>query len=176
MLLPQAAVPAVSPLTIQVTPILQQKKPKKQLVPKLDKKLLEQIKKNHPNLEESYVREVASVIQTVSKKHNIKPYKIAAIAMQESSYQLDATNCYKVKGKERCDYCMMQINDRTAKNFGFDKERLMTDLNYCVEAGAKVLKDFKRMYGKKELEWWTRYNSSDDEKRQIYKEKVERWL
>ena len=139
-------------------------------------KLLKQIKKNHPNLEDSYTRELASVIQTVSKKHNIKAEKIAAIAMQESSYKLDAINCYKVKNKGRCDYCMMQINDRTAKNFGFDKERLMTDLNYCVEAGVKVLKDFKRMYGKKEDKWWTRYNSSNPEKREIYEDKVERWL
>jgi membrane-bound lytic murein transglycosylase MltF len=137
---------------------------------------LEQIKKNQPSLEEAYTREIASVIHTVSKKYNIKAHKIAAIAMQESSYQLDAKNCYKIKGKERCDYCMMQINDRTADSFGFDKERLTTDLHYCVDAGAQVLRDFKRMYGNKELEWWTRYNSSDDEKRQLYKEKVERWL
>lgn len=142
----------------------------------LDKKLLRQIKKNHPNLKESYTRELASIIQEVSKKHNLKPNKIAAIAMQESAYQLDAENCYQVNGKKRCDYCMMQINDKTAKSFGFDKERLMTDINYCVEAGALVLKDFKRMYGKKELEWWTRYNSSDDDKRATYKERVERWL
>jgi hypothetical protein len=137
---------------------------------------LEQIKKNHPNLEASYTRELASTIHNVSKKYNLKAYKIAAIAMQESSYQLDAVNCYKIRGKESCDYCMMQINDRTAENFGFDKERLVSDLNYCLEAGAQVLKDFKRMYGKKEVEWWTRYNSSKDEKRELYKTKVERWL
>lgn len=139
-------------------------------------KLLKQIKKNHPSLDEEYSRQIASAITVVSKKHNIKADKIAAIAMQESTYQLDATNCYTINGKKRCDYCMMQINDRTAKNFGFDKKRLMTDIQYCVEAGALVLKDFKRMYGKKEAKWWTRYNSSNPEKREIYEDKVERWL
>jgi membrane-bound lytic murein transglycosylase MltF len=137
---------------------------------------MKQIKKNHPRLNEKIVRDVASAIEIVSKKHNLKPERLAAIAMQESTYQLNEVSCFWIKGVKRCDYCMMQINDRTADNFGFDKDRLLSDTQYCIEAGAKILKDFKRMYGKKEANWWTRYNSSKDHKRDEYKIKVERWL
>jgi hypothetical protein len=45
----------------------------------------------------------------------------------------------------------------------------MLDLEYSVKAGAIVLADFKRMYGEKEKDFWTRYNTSHPEKRQKYK-------
>jgi hypothetical protein len=71
---------------------------------------------------------------------------------------------------------MMQINDRTIKRFGFDQERLMTDLPYCVDAGAKVLSELKHRYGKREQDYWTRYNAVTPVKRDLYKTLVERWM
>lgn len=128
-------------------------------------------------MKENEVRELASLFEEVSKKHKLRPERLAAIARQESAYKLDAVNCYTAKGKKRCDYCMMQINDKTAENFGWDIELLTSDIKYCVEAGATVLKDFKKRYHKTEPDdFWTRYNSSHPEKREKYKRNVEKWL
>lgn len=173
LMLPQMANPTSSMIT--ELPLLQQHKPMPTL-PKASKQLLKQIQKNHPKLSKEFTDELASVIELVSKRHGIKAQKVAAIAMQESSYKLDEKVCYEVKGKITCDICMMQINDRTAKAFGFDQDRLRTDLEYCVEAGVLVLKDFKRMYASKEEQWWTRYNTSNSEKREIYLAKVSRYF
>lgn len=173
LMFPQMAIPMLKPLEIKPQPILP-----KVLYPnhKPSPSLLKQIQKNNPKIEKKRVRELASVIEIVSKRHGIKAQKVAAIAMQESSYKLDEKACYEIKGKVSCDICMMQINDRTAAAFGFDEARLRTDLEYCVEAGVLVLKDFKRMYGSKEDEWWTRYNASNPEKREIYLAKVSRYF
>ncbi len=96
--------------------------------------------------------------------------------MQESAYTLNAKNCYRINGKIHCDFCMMQINDRTIKRYGFDQHTLMTNTAYCVEAGATVLADMRRMYGKRDKEWWTRYNANDKEMRVIYRDLVNRWM
>lgn len=170
LMLPQMAIPRMP--TMEERSSLQQHKPMRKVNPKI----LKQIQKNHPTLKSEFANNLANAIEDASKKHGIKANKLVAIAMQESTYQLDAVGCYEIKGKIVCDYCMMQINERTVKAFGFDQERLLTDLNYCVEAGALVLKDFKRMYASKEDQWWTRYNSSNSEKREIYLAKVSRYF
>ena len=74
------------------------------------------------------------------------------------------------------DFGISQIYYKTARSFDFDLELLTTDLTYSIEAGAKVLVDFKKRYGRRELDWWTRFNASSPIKRQKYKELVERWL
>lgn len=75
------------------------------------------------------------------------------------------------------DFGFLQTHIKTIHNFDFDVIRMQHDLAYSIESGVIVLKDFQRMYGKKEPEnWWTRYNSSNDEAREIYRKKVERWM
>ena len=116
------------------------------------------------------------MIKDISERYQVSSRHVAAIAMQESGYTLDAKHCYKIRGKIRCDFCMMQINDRTIKNFGFDKERLMMSESYCLEAGAKVLADLKHRFGKREKYFWTRYNAVSKDKRKVYQQLVERFL
>lgn len=103
--------------------------------------------------------------------------------MQESSYKISAKNIRcgtsVVSGKEDCiivDFGIGQINHKTIKAFNFDKNKLLSDLEYSVEAAATVLADFKRVHGNKDSEFWTRYNSGDREKRQIYKNLVARYM
>lgn len=105
--------------------------------------------------------------------------------MQESSYRLNARGCHvgipddlpkKDPLKVCSDFGMSQIYYKTAKGFGFEIERLTTDLEYSVEAGAIVLADFKKRYEHKEIDYWTRYNASSRSKRNIYKQLVERYL
>lgn len=103
--------------------------------------------------------------------------------MQESAYKISAKNIRcgisMTTGEKDCvvvDYGIGQINYKTIKHFKFDQTKLLSNLEYSVEAAAIVLADFKRMYGHKETEYWTRYNSSTKSKRQIYKQLVARYM
>ena len=132
-----------------------------------------QIVKNNPKLDLNYAYKLSNVINKVALEMGINPKRYAAMLAQESMYKLDATNCWD----NVChDYGIAQINKKTIKAFNFDKKKLLTDLEYSVKAGAVVLADFKRMYGKKETDFWTRYNASCPEKRQKYKQLVTRYL
>lgn len=132
--------------------------------------IFEQVLKNHPGIDRKYARDIAKAIQKVAIEFGIKPQRLAAILAQESMYTLNAVN------KKSKDYGIAQINHKTIESFGFDKKRLLTDLEYSVKAGAIVLADFKRMYGHKEKDYWTRYNSSKPERRAEYKQLVARYL
>ncbi|NVM33962.1 MAG: transglycosylase SLT domain-containing protein [Candidatus Lokiarchaeota archaeon] len=75
------------------------------------------------------------------------------------------------------DFGMSQINYTTANRYDFDIEQLTTDLEYSIESGAIVLRDFQRGYKKREpIDWWTRYNSPTRSNRRIYEEHVKRWM
>ena len=123
------------------------------------------------------------MIVSKAKDHHISSTVLAAILMQESSYRIEAKNIRcgvsVVTGKEDCiviDFGIGQINHKTIKAFNFNKKKLLSDLEYSVNASATVLADFKRSHGKKEVEWWSRYNSGDPAKRQIYKTLVARYM
>lgn len=121
-----------------------------------------QIVKNRPKLSRSYVVALRAAILKSCLKHKIPCDIFTAILMQESRYKLDAFN------PDTKDHGIAQINEKTAIAFGFNIHKLHHNLEYSVEAGAVVLADFRRMYGKKEEDWWTRYNSSRPSQRQIY--------
>ncbi len=88
----------------------------------------------------------------------------------------DRIKKYK-KVRTTSDFGISQINYRTAFRLGLDLDRLTTDIEYSVEAGAIVLSDFKRRYGKREPNTWhSRYNASNKIKRKIYQELVARYL
>lgn len=129
-----------------------------------------QVQKNKPKLDAEYADRLAKALIKYAKKHNIKVELLTAILMQESGYKVKAIN-HKSK-----DYGIGQINKKTIKNFKFDQDRILSDVEYSVEAAAIVLADFKRMYGKREAQYWTRYNSSDKTKRQVYGKLVARYL
>jgi len=81
-----------------------------------------------------------------------------------------------IEDKVCADFGMSQIHYQTIKRYSIDFNRLTTDVKYSIEAGAKVLSDFKKRYGHKEKDWWTRYNANNNIKRDIYKQLVERFL
>lgn len=129
-----------------------------------------QILSNRPEIDKVKAKKIAHHISMVNIRYKIPKKIYTAILMQESRYTLDAVN------KKSDDYCMAQINIRTVKAFNFDKKRLLTDLRYCIEAGAIVLADFQKMYAHKENTWFTRYNSSNTKKRKIYFSKISQWM
>lgn len=155
--------------------------PSQQVSPEVQK-VLRQIKKNNPSIQTQYSLTLATTIVRTAKKYNLSPRLLAAILMQESSYKISAKN---IKcgisintGKEDCvvvDFGIGQINHKTIKAFHFDKTRLLSDVEYSIDASAKVLADFKKSHAK-DTEFWTRYNASSPDKRTIYKNLVARYM
>lgn len=144
--------------------------------PNPSEKVLKQIVKNHPAIEKKYAAELAKIIVAKTAKYNVSPRIMTAIIMQESAYKLNAKQCYNIKGRPHCDYCMVQINDQTIKRYGFDQKLLMTSLSYCIEAGVRVLSDFRKAYQHRDKEYWTRFNANDPVKRIAYRDRVTRYL
>jgi len=44
------------------------------------------------------------------------------------------------------------------KRRGLNAKRLLTDLEYSIEQGVRILSEFKYTHKGKELKWWCRYN------------------
>lgn len=80
------------------------------------------------------------------------------------------------------DYGIAQIYYETADSYKFDTELLLSDLQYSVDSGAKVLSYFHKRYSKKESDWWVRYNIGTRQKSRVksawneYKLLVSRYL
>lgn len=132
-----------------------------------------QIIKNKPSISKEKAVKLTKAIQLNSYRYGLPKHTFTAILMQESSYRLSAKNC---KAGVCADYGIGQIYHKTVTHFGMDVKRLTTDLEYSVEAAAIILADFDRMYGHKESDYWTRYNTSKPSLRKLYKERVKRWL
>lgn len=159
-----------------------------------------QIIKNKPSIDKTYAMEVSNIIYKMHKKYHIPTRIFTAILSQESQYQLKAKGCHVgirevdnckpngvLQSKEMCsksyekvkvcsDFGIAQINWRTAERYNFNLNKLTQDLKYSIEAGAIVLKGFMERYENKENNWWSRYNSSSNTKRQIYEALVKRFL
>ena len=136
-----------------------------------------QIKKNNPHLSNEYAFRISKTINKVSKKYDIPQKIFTAILMQESSYRIGIIN----NNSPHKDFGIAQINYKTANDYGFNILRLINDLEYSIEAGAKVLSWFKRKYSKKEKDWYVRYNcgtrrSIKIKKCQDYKNKITKYL
>lgn len=148
-----------------------------------------QILKNSPRINKVYAFKLSNIIYRVSKKHNIPADVFTAILRQESAYKLSAKNgkCGVLTGqykKEACiwvDFGISQINYRTAKSYNMNFYKLLHDLEYSVEAGAKVLSWFRSKYAKNDYRWWVRYNcgtkpSTYRDSCNKYYKAVGRWL
>lgn len=126
--------------------------------------------KNKPDLDPTYAEALSRAIYRASVKHGLNPLKVSAILRQECRYKLRCIN------NTTKDYGIGQININTIEGFKFDKHKLLNDLDYSVEAATIVLADFKRMYGHREKDYWTRYNTSNPEKRKKYQQLVAQYL
>lgn len=83
---------------------------------------------------------IASALLRASESTKIPWRILASIAFIESSFKVDAVN------KLSNDYGLMQINQYNINAYGFDKKRLLNDLNYSAMAGATVFNWFYRRY------------------------------
>ena len=115
--------------------------------------VFKQIKRNNPKLNNKYVSQLTVAIYSSARKYNLSPRLLAAIMGLESNYNLMAYN------SKTDDLGLMQINRYNIKAYKFDAKRLMTDIQYSVDAGAKILSWFAKTYRKKEPNiWMSRYN------------------
>lgn len=134
------------------------------------------IVKNNPKIDVDYAMELSNIIVKLGKAYGINPLKLSAILAVESQYELNAVN------SKTLDYGVAQINHKTIERYGFDKQKLLTDLEYSVKAGAIVLSDFKKKYGDKEKDWYCRYNAGTNslnkiqDKCDLYIKKVKKYL
>lgn len=137
--------------------------------------------KNKSTINRSYAFKLSNEIYKVSKKYGIPKMVFTAIIAQESGYKLSAmskiTGLYQGKPTTIIvDFGLTQINWRNVERYGFDVDRLTSDMVYSLEAGAIILADFKRRYGKREKNFWSRYHASNNIRRSEYEKLVRRYL
>ena len=78
---------------------------------------------------------------------------IVAIAKQEGDFILNKKNGYFEKIYDNdgeishryitTDYCMMQINKSNLAHMKLNPKKLLTDPDYCIKAGVKILASLK---------------------------------
>ena len=159
------------------------------LIPR-NQALYQQILKNNPKIDSTYAARLSNLIADASRNHGIPAKIYAAILMQESAYNLSAQNkTCGLKGLDSeetscviTDFGISQIHYKNLKRFGLDKKLLVTDLQYSIDAGAKVLATYSRFSKTEPKTWYARYNcgtKSKSYKREvclIYKSRVDRYL
>lgn len=146
-----------------------------------------QIVKNKPSINKKYAMKLSNLIYKMHKKYHIPSRIFTAILMQESGYSLGAKGKYcglTSEGVKNCiytDFGISQIHWKTAELWGFDVAKLTTNLEYSVEAGAKVLHDVQERFEAKDSDWYLRYNcgfrgGTKRDTCQIYKKLIDRYL
>lgn len=152
--------------------------------------LFQQILKNNPKIDKEFALKLSVIIQAKGKKYNIPPKLLSAILMQESTYMLEAIHVYcgfllPDDEKESCvrtDFGIAQIHYKNLSRFKLDRNLLTADLDYSVDAGAKLLADYTRFQKKEPKTYYCRYNQGNKPFKDIkedclaYKSKVDRYL
>lgn len=96
---------------------------------------------------------LAKAFVASAHKYNLPPNLLAAVAMVESRYYVGAVN------KKSNDFGIMQVNQYNIDAMGLSKKRLLTDIEYSIDSGARILAYFaKRYYVQEGRDWVCRYN------------------
>lgn len=131
------------------------------------------LKHLQPALSQEKSKKLAKAIEREAEQHKIDWRLITAILFQESSLRVDPQNCLKNQSRCTGDYGIGQVRYKVwSKQFDIDKVRMMSDADYSITMSVKVLADYKSRYGKKELNWFTRYHSATPEHRFNYMVKI----
>lgn len=107
---------------------------------------------------------MSNLIYNLSKRYKVDSRLVVAIIRTESRFRNKAANCVKGLNSENkevevCrDFGIMQISYKTIRGYGFDLDLIRSDLEYSMESGVIVLRDFKRRYAKKYKNWYVSYN------------------
>jgi len=146
-------------------------------------KIIENKERVNETIDRKYAMDLSNSIYKACRKWNIDSILYTAILAQESRYQLNAMNCVKGLNKEThekttvcLDFGLGQLNIRNIIRYDIDTRRLLTDMDYAIDQGAKILSRFKKKYAHKEVNYWSRYNASSQIHRRKYEELVSRFF
>lgn len=96
---------------------------------------------------------ICSLISYKSKIAALDKNLVISIVEVESAFKINATN--------GADFGLMQVNYKTIKSYGFSKQQMLLDASYALDCGIKVLLDKKKMWEKKDPNWFIRYNTGN---------------
>ncbi len=112
---------------------------------------------------------IGKAVATAAAAHHVPRRILAAIIMQESS------NGRNTKSRTG-DLGVGQISPRTADWLGFDKRRLVADIEYNIDCAASYLAYLKKRHAPTEPKrWFLRYHSSNLVLQFKYKTALRRW-
>lgn len=135
-----------------------------------DSPLVERIAEINPKLDLAYRRLVVRELFKAANKYKVSADSLFAIFAQESKFRVNTVNT------RTHDYGIGQVNIRNIRYYNWDQKRLLSDVAYSVDCAAFMLSGFKRFAKREPSHWWTRYNSSNPEKRQEYGILVARYM
>ena len=99
----------------------------------------------NPSLNLDFALKLSNVFLKVARKYKMPPNLLVAIAKQESNFRLDIVRMVRglaldggvyndTESQVGSDFCMMQINASNISKLNFDANRLLNDLEYCIDA------------------------------------------
>lgn len=96
--------------------------------------------------------QLAGLIASAASKHDLESSRLSCIFKIESNYRMGVIS-------DTQDFGIGQINEVTIKHYKLDKELLLTDSTYAIEATAKLLKQLKtQLKPDFERQWPCAYN------------------
>ena len=149
------------------------------------------IVKLNPSIDTEFAFELSNLLYKKAKEYGTDPMVSVAIAMQESSLRnINRTtqgylekDCDSTHQKSAMcvvpvvtDIGIFQIHVYTAKNYGFNMESLMTDIEYQVDSHLKILKQKLKNCRHLGKEAWSCYHSTTPKYRLKYVKDVSRYL
>lgn len=110
--------------------------------------MLHKFKASGANIQ--YEHKIKDAVLKASKRYGLDPQTLLGIAIVESS--LDQ---WSVNTKTQ-DYGLMQVNQHNIRALKLDRNKLLNNIEYNIDSGARILSYFVRRYGT--LEGLCRYN------------------
>lgn len=96
--------------------------------------------------------QLAGLIASAASKHDLESSRLSCIFKIESNYQMGVVS-------DTQDFGIGQINEVTIEWLKLDKELLLTDSTYAIEATAKLLKQLQlQLKSTYERQWPCAYN------------------
>lgn len=102
--------------------------------------LVLQITSNAPKIKRDHAFDIANAAAKYSKVYKVPANVMLAIARVESSYNVNAFNFVTN------DYGLYQINMFNIKAYKFDKDKILSDIDYATMTGFKVFSWFYNRY------------------------------
>ena len=152
------------------------------------------IVKLKPKINKTFAMKLSNEIYKASKLYKLDPYRLVAIARQESYFKMSARNKHTKSHKtitcnewEVCtnvvtttvttsDFGLFQFHISTMRTHDLDITKVMTDMPFTVNFAAKLLAHKMKICEKL---WpntsWACYNSANPEAHQAYVKAVNRW-